>query len=47
MPLDLTDLILDIDLEADPEATGHVTATDDDWLAALIAGWIPIPDEEG
>lgn len=47
MPLDLTDLIFDLDSVADPEATGHVPATDDEWLAALIAGWIPIPDEEG
>jgi hypothetical protein len=45
MPLDLTDLIFDLDFEADPEATGHVTATGDEWLAAPIAGWIPIPDD--
>jgi hypothetical protein len=45
MPLDLTNLILDIALDRDPEATGHVPATGDEWLAAPIAGWIPIPDD--
>jgi hypothetical protein len=45
MTFDLTDLIHDIDLDFDPEATGHVPANDDEWLAALIAGWIPIPDD--